>query len=292
MGRGYLGTMRELASTDDPLARLADLPGVPEAVDRARAACTALRWHPALRRRAAEARAEAAVRGARASAALDGAELPLDQVHELIAAQRFSALPSATSGAVARHVLGALRVTLAADGLGPVLSTAPAQALARLHLAAMSGEDELDRDQLGRPRPAGMAPRDLVDLGPAPDGAALMQRLDQLGRLLTQPTAAPALVLSAVVHGELLALRPFVAGNGAVARAAARALVVARGLDPTGVAVPEVGLLAPGAPAYLGAALAYAGGEPAGVALWITHWADSIELGAREGTLVAEAVQG
>jgi hypothetical protein len=222
---------------------------------------------------------------------LDGAELPLDQVHELVAAQRFS-LETGGSDAVSRHVLGAVRASLAADGLGAVLSTAPAQALARLHLAASSGEGEIDREQVGRPRPAGTAARDLVDLGPAPEGTALVERLDQLAQLLTQPTAAPALVLSAVVHGELLTLRPFIAGNGVVARAAARALVVSRGLDPSGVVVPEVGLLAAGAPAYLGAALAYASGEPDAVALWIAHWADAIELGAREGALVADTILG
>src|SRR5689334_6703036 len=38
-------------SDRDVLHRLADLPGVHASVARARDACTALRWHPALRRR-------------------------------------------------------------------------------------------------------------------------------------------------------------------------------------------------------------------------------------------------
>ncbi len=64
-------------------------------------------------------------------------------------------------------------------------------------------------------------------------------------------------MLAAVVQGELLALRPFTTGNGLVARAMFRALVVGRGLDPTGVAVPEVGLLAGGPASYVGMAAAY-----------------------------------
>jgi hypothetical protein len=283
------------ARGDDPLARLATLPGVAEAVERAREACTALRWHPVLRRRMEEARAESAVRGARASAALDGAELPLERVRELVVRQANPPAAADQVGAidaVTRHVIGALRATLATDGLGAVLSTAPAQALARLHLAALSGQDDLDPDRLGRPRPVGTPPRDLVDLGPPPDGPALAERLDGVGRLLTEPTQTPAVVLSAVVHGELLAMRPFVAGNGLVARAVARAVIVARGLDPTGVGVPEVGLLAGGATAYLGAAAAYATGTPDGVALWLVQCADAVELGAREGALVADALRG
>ncbi|MFL6098700.1 MAG: oxidoreductase [Actinomycetales bacterium] len=279
---------------DDPLARLAALPRVAEAVERARDACTALRWHPLLRRRMEEARAESAVRGARASAALDGAELPLERVRELLVAQPLSTQEvggAEATDAVTRHVVGALRATLAAADLGGVLSSAPAQALARLHLAAMSGQDRFDPDLLGRPRPAGTPPRDLVDLGPAPDGPALAQRLDGLGRLLTRPTQTPALVLAAVVHGELLAMRPFSAGNGVVARAVARAVIVARGLDPTGVGVPEVGLLAGGATAYVGAAAAYATGTPDGVALWLVQCADAVELGAREGALLADALR-
>jgi len=230
------------------------------------------------------------VRAARASAALDGAELPLDQVRGLVAGQGIDP--------VERSVVAALRVTAAADEVGPVLITAPAQALARLHLAVAGGGTLGDRpvagaptdDELGRPRPQGVVPADLVDLGPAPSGAELAARLDELSRLIRQPTVAPALVLAAVVHGELLALRPFTTGNGAVARAMFRAVVVGRALDPTGVAVPEVGLLAGGPASYVASAAAYASGTVEGMTAWLLRCADAVELGAREGTLVADAV--
>ncbi len=272
----------------DPLAALADLPGVPDAVDAAREACTALRWHPALRRQMAAARAESVVRGARASAALDGAELPLGQVRKLVAAQPDRASGAASLDPVEQAVTSALRVTAVADALGSMLVTAPAQALARLHLAAAPARSA--PDDLGRPRGQDVAPRDLVDLGPAPSGAELAARLDGLARLLSSSPSSSAVVLAAVVHGELLALRPFPAGNGLVARAAARAIVVHAGLDPTGVAVCEVGFLSSGAGQYVGAAAAYASGTPEGVAAWVRFCAEAVVIGAGEGTLVADAV--
>lgn len=281
------------APDDDPLVRLTALPGVAEAVERTREACTQLRWHPALRRRTAEAQVESAVRGARASAGLDGAELPAELVRGLVAAQAVSSPGDASRGvhdAVTQQVLGALRATLAARELGLVLATAPAQGLAWLHLAAMSAQPGVDPDLLGRPRPVGVPAEDLVGLGEAPDGPLLSERLVDVGRLMTAPSQAPALVVAAVVHAELLLLRPFQRGNGVVARAVARALLVSRGLDPTGVAVPEVGLLAGGVPSYLGSVAAYGAGTADGVALYLTHFADAADVGAREGGLLADAV--
>jgi Fic/DOC family len=149
---------------------------------------------------------------------------------------------------------------------------------------------DLNPADVGRPRTAGTAPKDLVELGQAPDGPELTMRLTAIARLLTRPSEAPALVVAAVIHAELLTVRPFVTGNGLVARAVARAIMAARGLDPTGVAVPEVGFLAGVSAAYLGAAAAFAGGTPEGVTLWIEQSANAVELGAREGALVADAV--
>jgi hypothetical protein len=248
-----------------------------------------LRWHAALRRRQPEARTESAVRAARASAALDGAELPLDQVRALLAAERNST-DAAPSDPIRGHLVGALRATLATADLGTVLATSPAQAVARIHLAAAAPMEPADSSELGRPRPSGVPPRDLTDLGDAPDGPELALRLDAVGRLILDPTDAPALVVAAVVHGELLTLRPFTTANGLVARAVARILVVTRGLDPTGVAVPEVGWLASGSASYISMAAAYASGTPEGVGAWIGHCANAFQIGVREGGLVADAV--
>ena len=274
---------------DDVLLALASLPGVGDAVASAREACERLRWHPAMRRRTAEVRAEAVVRAARCSAALDGARLAVELVRD--ASRGARSLPDDGAG---RLVRGAVRALAEAEHLtaagGRPLTSAPWQALARLHVAAAAGL--LDDDAVGRPRLAGERVLD----GPGPAGASeapgppeLTARLEALSDLLSRPTRAPVLVVAAVAQGEVLALRPFVAGNGVVARALARALVVGRGLDPTGAVVPEASQLSD--PGALATALSgYATATPEGVAAWIAYCARTIVEGAGEGGVVADAV--
>ncbi len=72
----------------DQLELLLELPDVRARADDAREACTRLRFHEALRRRIPEAAAESRVRGARASAALDGADFPVELVRELMSGAR------------------------------------------------------------------------------------------------------------------------------------------------------------------------------------------------------------
>ena len=79
------------------------------------------------------------------------------------------------------------------------------------------------------------------------------------------------------------------AGNGVVARALAHALVVGRGLDPMGVAVPEAAHLTD-AGGYSAAAQAFATGTAEGVRTWLRHCAWAVVAGAGEGTAVADAV--
>jgi Fic family protein len=270
-------------SLGQTLVRLGSLPGVAEAVDGARQACTELRWHQALRRRTAEARAESTARAARASAAIEGAELPVNVVRDMLRGAR-----PAPADAVGRTVAGAVRATVEAGQLSRALGTAPLQALARLHTAAAAGL--VDDSALGRPRVPPEQPRDLPGPGAPPSGPELHRRLDALVELLTLPGDVPALVVAALAHGEVMAMRPFVAGNGLVARALFRAVVVERGLDPTGVAVPEQAVLAGGLPAYASALTGYVAGTGDGVAAWLVHCGDVVRLGAAEGVRVADAV--
>ena len=58
--------------------------------------------------------------------------------------------------------------------------------------------------------------------------------------MVTGATPAPAPVLAAVAHGELLTLAPFGSADGVVARAVSRLVTIATGLDPHGLGVPEV----------------------------------------------------
>jgi len=114
------------------------------------------------------------------------------------------------------------------------------------------------------------------------------ERLALLAELVTGGTAVPAPVLVAVVHGELLTLEPFPSANGVVGRAAARLAAISSGLDPRGLAVPEVGHLRAGA-AYRDAARGFATGTPEGLAAWIRHCCDQWVMGAREGRSIADA---
>jgi hypothetical protein len=246
--------VRQHGGVSDPLAPLLDLPGVTAAVAAAREALVPVHNHTVNRRGWPATAAEAALRAARASAALDGAPLaPAREEH------------------VTHPVLaGAVRV---ADEAGRLLATwkgAPLQALARIHVLAAA--DLAPSEGLGRPR----------------EGASA--RLGLLADLVTGGTSVPAPVLVAVVHGELLALRPFGTADGVVARAAARLTAVATGLDPKSLAVPEVGHLRRAAE-YRAAAVGFETGGAEGLRAWIVHVCAAWETGAREGMGIAEAAQ-
>ena len=270
----------------DPLAPLLDLPGVTDAVAQARSSVDALLGHRVLRRRSAEVTAESALRGARASAQLEGAGIELERLRgQLLSGGTVEPHDrNPHTGAVVRAA-----VRLHAD-LGQVLGSwrrSPAQALAKLHVIAASDLVE-DPDALGRPRPAGAAYEDPLGLGPAPDPLEVSARLDGLSRVLLA-TSVPAVVVAGVVHGELLALRAFGTADGLVARAAARLVLIDRGLDPKAVSAPEVGHVEL-EHEYEQAALAYVSGGPDGVARWLVHTARAVGLGALEGRAVCEAL--
>lgn len=257
----------------DRLALVAALPGVAAAVDEARAGVDRLLAHRLLRRRSAEVSAECALRAARASAALEGADMTLEELRGELTA----------GGVVAPTVEAAVRVSAALGSLSATWERTPRQALARLHSLATGGTPETER--VGRPR-ADIGADDPLGLGAAPFPLEVTARLDGLADALLGPTAAPAVVVAAVVHGELLALRPFGTLDGLVARAAARLVLTGRGLDPKAVTAPEVGHVEEGG--YAGAAAGYVAGDVAG---WVRHCCTAMALGAREGLAVAEALQ-
>ncbi|EHY89270.1 Fic family protein [Saccharomonospora azurea] len=239
----------------DPLAPLMDLGGVADAAKSAQDAVFAVHRLPANLRGGSATAAEASVRAARASAALDGAnpDLPED-------------------GSVTHPLLaGALRVAGATESLLPTWRRAPLQVLARLHVLAAADVVE-DSEALGRPRGA--------------DGVA--SRLELLGQLVTGSTSVPGPVVTAVVHGEMLTLRPFGSADGVLARAAARLAMIATGLDPKALTVPEVACFRRQR-RYEEAAQAFASGEPDGVRQWLLFCCDAFEAGAREAKSIADA---
>jgi hypothetical protein len=243
----------------DLLAPLLDLPGVADAAETARDALAKAHRHRTNLRNWPVTAAESAIRGARSSSAIDGGAVQLDG-----------------SGVEPNDpvLAGALRVGQALEGgttnLLGVWQRAPLQALARLH--ALAAADLMDSDLLGRPRQD-------------PEVAA---RLDLVTRLVTGASSAPAPVLAAVAHGELLTLAPFGAGDGVVARAVSRLVTMATGLDPHGLGVPEVYWMRR-TQEYQTRARAFATGAPEAVGAWVLMCCQALEDGAREAMSIAEA---
>jgi len=132
---------------------------------------------------------------------------------------------------------------------------------------ALAAKGTAEDDDLGRPRDA--------------ESAA---RLRDLAGTLAGPTTAPALVVAAVVHAELASAAPFVSHNGLVARATERLLLVARGVDPTALTVPEAGHLAlrPECESNL---RGYRDGGMAGVHAWLLYAAEAYAAGAEASPL-------
>ncbi|OII61696.1 MULTISPECIES: Fic family protein [unclassified Streptomyces] len=262
----------------DPLAALGALPGVPDTVESVRKAVDRVYGHRVMRRRSNEVSSEAALRAARASAALSGADWALEEVRRR---SDFGADPEA------RAVGAALRLTAEAGQLLSVWRQSPLRVLARLHLVAVGDAG----DSVGRPRQEGETVDEPLIEAPLPGADEVNGRLDGLLALVVAGSAAPALVVAAVVHGELLALRPFTSGNGLVARTAERIVLIGSGLDPKAVCPAEVGHAELGRAAYVAAFEDYCSGTPEGMARWIAHCGRAVELGVRESTAVCEALQ-
>ncbi len=215
----------------------------------ARDACDSLLRDRGLRRIRPEVTTESLLRGAAASAALEGSRYDVEALR---------------AGAGDATAFAAVRLSAQLLGVLSIWRRAPVQALARLH--AVAGAGALPPEQLGRPVSSPAA-----------------HRLTSLARTVTDSAAAvesgPAMVVAAVVHAEIATAAAFASHNGLVARAAERLVLVASGVDPAAVTIPERGHLL--RRDEHGAALqAYAGGEPAGVRRWLLHAAGAYTDGA------------
>ncbi len=262
------------ASLSDPLSRIAELPGVNDAIDETRTLVDRLRDHRILRRRSNDVSLESSLRGACASAALEGAEVSMDEIRE--------------GHVYDTRIKGALRIGGELGGLVDTWPKAPRQTLARLHTLAAA--DAVSEEALGRPRLEGERIEDPLDLGPAPSAAVASARLEGLYRLLESRTKVPALVTSSLVHGELMAIRPFGWGDGLVARAAERLTLIERGLDPKSLVASELGhrtLKDEYGPALRG----YMAGTPEGVGGWIVYCCRAVLAGAQDSLATCEALK-
>jgi hypothetical protein len=234
----------------DPLAWLVSLEGVPSAYAAARDGIDVMLRDRGLRRTSPELTAASLLHGAHASAVLEGSRSSLDEVR---------------AGSGDDIAQAALRVSTELLGLVPVVGRSPLQALARLH--ALAGAGAVEEERLGRPR-----------------GEEAAGRLQGVARMLVADTEAPAMLIAAMVHAELLTAAPFASHNGIVARAAERLLLAARGVDEKSLVVPEAGHLANRA-AYESNLQGYAEGGRAGAHAWALYAAEAFAAGAEASPL-------
>ena len=232
------------------LNSLAALEGVPSAFAAARDGIDALLRDRGLRRTAPEATAESLLRGAHASAVLEGSTSSLDEVR---------------TGAADEVAQDAVRVSTELLSWGPTLARSPLQVLARLH--TLAGARSVAHEQLGRPRDAASA-----------------DRLRVTAQVLSASPDLPAMLVAAVAHAELADAAPFASHNGVVARAVERLVLVSRGVDEKSLVVPELGHLGNRA-AYESNLRAYRDGGPAGVHAWLLYAAEAYAAGAEASPL-------
>jgi hypothetical protein len=203
-----------------------------------------------LRRTSPEMTAESLLRGAHASAVLEGSSSSLAQVR------------AGEGDGIAED---AVRLSASMLSLAPLMKTAPLQVLARLHAVVAAGA--LPEQRLGRPH-----------------DAASSDRLRSVSELLLTPSETPALVLAAVVHADLATAEPFPSHNGIVARAVERLVLVSRGVDAKSLVVPEAGHLALRAE-YESNLRAYRDGGERGVQAWLLYAAEAYAAGAEASPL-------
>ena len=288
-----------------------------------------LRWQEALRKRWREARAEASVRAAVSGAAIEGAVVSAQALREQIATGPKGAGAHASSKDPAWDAATGLwrahsrLVGYMPDLVGRTRPVVPAtaQLMATLHrdvAGPLAVGGLISEALVGCPRESGQGlenqslegggmleggkaalegaglrenGKPLLEGGPGPNlgGQELRERLAQIVALIDTPNL-PALVRVALVHAEMLTVRPFALANGALGRLLVRHLSVRDGLDPTGVSVSDY--YAGRVPAaYAEAAQAYASASLEGVVAWIIWQAEALLEGMRQGSELSRAVQ-
>lgn len=281
-----------------------------------------LRWQEALRKRWREARAEASVRAAVSGAAIEGAVVSAQALREQIATGPKGAGAHASSKDPAWDAATGLwrahsrLVGYMPDLVGRTRPMVPAtaQLMATLHrdvAGPLAVGGLISEAVVGCPRESGQGLENqsleggglrengkllleggqLLEGGPGPNlgGQELRERLAQIVTLIDTPNL-PALVRVALVHAEMLTVRPFALANGALGRLLVRHLSVRDGLDPTGVSVSDY--YAGRVPAaYAEAAQAYASASLEGVVAWIIWQAEALLEGMRQGSELSRAVQ-
>lgn len=173
-----------------------------------------------------------------------------------------------------------VRAALTSDDLAGTVLAEPRDTLDRIHRRLTRGL--LLPEDAGRLRRTDQAVHDatvgrVLYRPTRPDRIA--SRLALLsGWLISAAAREHALVVSGVVHLELLSIHPYEAANGRLARTAARLVLRARGLDPHGLAIAET-LLAEDPLGYHEEVAATH--RRRDVTVWLERWSEAVTGGLR-----------
>ena len=256
----------------DPLSNLLLIDGIAAECDVTLKAIDELMWDRTIRRHKESLIPYTRRIAGFATAALDGAQMPKDPTME----PEVSPMGSLSDQG--------LLVTAEADLQTLAFKSEPLKVLARLHTFVSTDEDR------GKPRTSNEV-NDPLRLGNLPSHEVLQERLSQLVELILN-SKAPAVLIAAITHGELAALRPFSQGSYIVARASTRLIFAARDVDPDGLVMSEYGAFLLGRPAYVKALTGYMSGTPDGMLSWVRWQGDAIRKGiemAKQLTEIAES---
>lgn len=231
---------------DDPLAWLMSLEGVPSAFASTRDGIDAVLRDRGLRRTRPAQTAESLLRGAHASAVLAGSSATIEEVRDGVGDE------------VSR---AAVRMSTSLLSLVPVVEQSPLQAFSRLHVLASGSED-----------------------GGRPVSAESASRMTGLAETLQARTSAPALVVAALAHAEIVTVAPFASYDGLVGRAVERLVLVSRGVDPASLVVPEAGHLELRRE-YRSNLRGYAEGGQGGLHAWLLYAAEAQARGVESSPL-------
>ncbi|KWZ74208.1 MAG: hypothetical protein E6700_01140 [Winkia neuii] len=253
---------------------------VRQACARADAAVAKLRFHEGLRHRWPQARTEAAVREASASALCEGARIDISELRQAAADGSLAGRVEDASWAIGVGALAAqlhlVEVMAPLNVRGRRGRRAPVNfpaLLAGLHRDACVGLLQL-----------GLIKPDQVGLPLAGAGQEKVER----ARVLAA-AAGPAWVRAALVHAELS--DAFAGPSGVVARAGARWVMVNGGAEPTGVALVSERCGRDGL-GYRAKLRAYRRASPDGVGAWIAWIVEAAAQGAERGADLALEVLG
>lgn len=168
-------------------------------------------------------------------------------------------------------------------------SQSPPRVLAAWHVRATAGLSLRD-DQRGQPRAPQELPLDPLNTGIhsggnlADPGEVIRIIIDLL---TVNPAGLPPLAQAGLAHLLLVAGAPFIAANGVMGRAAAAAVMIAKGTDPAGRIAVNVALTRMGRPTYVRALQAVAGREDSTktpsveIDAWLHWWCEVVTAGTR-----------